>query len=397
MKIAYLSYWGLEDGLTKASVFPNIEILASFDEISKIYLFTIERSEFEVIQFQNQKIIHVPLVSTFRKIRFLNKLSDFLKFPRLINKLIQNNGIDVLICRGAPAGAMALSVSKKSNLPFIVESFEPHAEYMLESKVWSKYSLSYIMEKRWEQKIKKQASALLPVSINYQKKLIEEGIKTNVYLAPCAVDHSEFEFNSEMRDKTRLNLKIDKDKMVGIYVGKFGDIYLKEEFFELLKELKNQLKDLFYFIILSPMDKSEIMDLLKRHKIDFQNVAILKVDHNEVPNYLSAADYGLVTVRPSPHRKYCSPIKTGEYWANGLPVLITEDIGDDSRIITERNAGSIIDLNDLKHSVEKFLGIFKSKNRFKWAEQIMPLAKTYRGFEFTRNAYQKIIEQIEKG
>ncbi|QNL22356.1 glycosyltransferase [Hyphobacterium sp. CCMP332] len=396
MKIAYLSYWGIEDGLTKASVFPNIEILASFHEVSEIFLFTIERSEFEIEQFKNQKIIHVPLVSTFRKIRFLNKLSDFLKFPLLINRRIQDNGIDVLICRGAPAGALALSISKNSNVPFIVESFEPHAEYMLESKVWSKYSLSYILEKRWEQRIKNQALALLPVSINYQKKLIEEGIKRDVYLAPCAVDHSEFEFNSEMRDKTRLNLKIDKDKKVGIYVGKFGDIYLKEEFFELIKELKNHLKDQFYFIILSPMDKSEIMDLLKRHKINFQNIAILKVDHHEVPNYLSAADYGLVTVRPSPHRKYCSPIKTGEYWANGLPVLITEDIGDDSRIITEKNVGSIIDLNDLKHSVEKFMGIFNSKNRYKWAEQIMPLAKTFRGFDFTIKAYQNIIQKIEK-
>ncbi len=397
MKIAYLSYWGIDDGLTKASVFPNIEILASFHEISDIFLLTIERSYFKEQHFQNQKIKHVPLISTFKRLRILNKLSDFIKFPHQINKVIQRNDLDVLICRGAPAGALGLLACKNKDVPFVVESFEPHAEYMLESKVWSRYSISYILEKKWEQSIKNQAFALLPVSMNYQEKLIEEGIESNVFLAPCAVKQTDFEFNSEKRKSTRLNLKIDSEKKVGIYVGKFGDIYLKEEFFLLLKELKKYLNDQFYFIILSPLEKSEIINLLKKHINDIRNIAILKVQHHEVPNYLSAADYGLVTVRPSLHRKYCSPIKTGEYWANGLPVMITKDIGDDSKIITEKKVGSVIDLNDLKQSVEKFMEIFSRNSRNDWAEMIMPLAKTYRGFEFTKKAYQKIIQQIEKG
>ena len=40
-------------------------------------------------------------------------------------------------------------------------------------------------------------------------------------------------------------------------------------------------------------------------------------------------------VKPVPTKRYCTPVKDGEYWALGLPVIITEGISDDSGIIRE--------------------------------------------------------------
>ncbi len=397
MNIAYLSYWGINDGLTKSTVMPHIKILSSFTEINKIYLFTIERESFNELGLDIQKVQHIPLFSKYKSFRLLNKISDFIGFPSKIKSFTKTHNIDLLICRGAPAGAIGLLALKNSSIPFIVESFEPHAEYMLESGVWSKNSLSYILEKSWEQKIKNKAKAILPVSLNYQKKLETEVISAYIILAPCAVNNSEFQFDSLKRELLRNQLQIDVDKTVGIYVGKFGDIYLKEEFFEILKSLQSQLKNRFYFIILSPQDSDEIESLLKRFNLDLELIKVLSVNHEEVPDYLSTADYGIATIRPSQHRKYCSPIKTGEYWANGLPILITEEIGDDSEIIAENNIGEIVRLGEINNSVKSFIEKLNSKSRIEWAQKIMPFAKKYRSFSLIEAAYHKILKEIEKG
>lgn len=398
MRLIYLSYWGINEGLTKASVIPNIKMLEKFEQIEKIDLFTIERNQLENSDGYNSvKTTNHFLISKFKNFRILNKLYDFLSFPNQISRLIKSGNTDILICRGAPAGAIGLLALKKSKIPFIVESFEPHAEYMRESGVWSKFSLSYILEKRWERKIKEKAMALLPVSENYKNTLIKESRTEKIHIAPCAVDAAVFRFDNSERKKLREKLDISKDKTVGIYVGKFGDIYLKDEFFEILKILSNELKEKFHFIILSPQKRNEILSLVNNHNIDTKSLEILNVDHREVPKYLSAADYGLTTVRPSPHRKYCSPIKTGEYWANGLPVLITEGIGDDSDIISQNNIGSLIDLDNIKGSVKNFIEILNSKSRSEWLKEIVPFAKKYRSFEMIKDAYHKILTKIEEG
>jgi hypothetical protein len=55
----------------------------------------------------------------------------------------------------------------------------------------------------------------------------------------------------------------------------------------------------------------------------------------QIPAYLSAADIGFVAVRQWPSKRYCSPIKTGEYLSCGLPVIVPEGVSDDVGKMTE--------------------------------------------------------------
>ena len=92
--------------------------------------------------------------------------------------------IDFIIARGAAAGALAYKAFKKTKVPFYVESFEPHAAYMLESSVWSKNDPRYLFQKRWEGKQKKYATGLMPVSNNYKKQLgnvVRIGMQWNLH------------------------------------------------------------------------------------------------------------------------------------------------------------------------------------------------------------------------
>ena len=62
----------------------------------------------------------------------------------------------------------------------------------------------------------------------------------------------------------------------------------------------------------------------------------------DIPPYLNASDFGFVPVKQSPSRKFCSPIKDGEYWACGVPLLIFKGISDDYLVAEEKEIGIVM-------------------------------------------------------
>jgi glycosyltransferase involved in cell wall biosynthesis len=381
MNILYLGYWGYNEGLTQATILPHLKILAEMSSINQIMFCTIERAEEKDFDCTIPKVIHQPLYSKPSKIPLWDKIQDFIDFPNQLLQLCNQFSIDKIICRGAPAGALAYLVWKKNQISYTVESFEPHAAYMLESGVWKSFDPRYLAQRYWEKKQKQTASGLMPVSEKYKYYLVEkDGVDAHkIDTIPCCVAIDQFAFNSEARVEIRASLSIGNDTVLGIYVGKFGGIYYEGEAFEIFKKLEKKYSS-FHLLILSPDPEKKIKDLAKSSNYSLDSLTIKSVTHKEVPNYLSAADIAFATIKPSEHRKYCSPIKTGEYWANGLPVVITPNVGDDSFIIETENAGLVMDYKD---DIITDLSVFPER------AEITKLAQKYRSFDITKNVYQK--------
>jgi hypothetical protein len=64
--------------------------------------------------------------------------------------------------------------------------------------------------------------------------------------------------------------------------------------------------------------------------------------HDDVTEWLSAADCGMALIRSAGCERGSSPIKIGEYLAAGLPVVATDGIGDYSELIRSKGLGVII-------------------------------------------------------
>jgi hypothetical protein len=298
-----------------------------------------------------------------------------------------------MICRSSLAGAIGYLVSKRTKTPFIVESFEPHADYMLDAGVWDKNGIKYRFQKFWEDKIINHAAAVITVSKYYAEAILSQNNRM-VYSFGCAVDIEQFTFNEQMRNMIRKRLNIE-GCLVGIYVGKFGDIYYGEEAHTIFKSAFEYFGEKFRLIILTPNSKEEILTSLKSTSIDTEKVFVDLVPHTEVPEYLSAADFAFSMVRPAPVRMYCSPIKDGEYWANGLPVLSADGIGEDSDIIKSENAGAIFsnNLSDLTTSLQKLDRLIKGNNRI---GSIREIAVRYRNFDELNHLYNEILNYSDK-
>lgn len=399
INLLYISYWGIQDGLTQSTVLPNIDILQKLDNVESIVLLTIERNSQKVTptRFGNKKVQHIPVYSPDLRPYLLNKTLDFVYFPIKIHQICKRYNVTHILARGAMAGTLAWMVSRLNNLPYFVESFEPHSAYMLQSGVWGLNDLRYKFQHYAENQQLRTADAIITVSDNYRTYLRSAAVPENkLFMIPCCVDLKQFEFSVADRNKIREKLSIKQNDITGIYVGKFGDIYYRDEAFDIISSAFTFFGSAYYQIILTPQPIAEIIQELEKRSVPINRVFVAKVAHHEVPEYLSASDFAFSFVKPAECRKYCSPVKDGEYWANGLPTLLANDIGDDSDIVTDENLGYVFDLSNekLQLAFSHINSMIHSKSNLSRDQRIVQAALKHRGYHIAEDVYRKVFNSI---
>jgi hypothetical protein len=368
MTILYLAYWGVKDGLTVSVVYPHLELLQEKEEIDKIIFVTIEREgayEKKLDPRFNHKVVHQPLFSKNLSIGLINKINDFLIFPKQLKKILIDHQVDLAFTHGMVSGSLTHLVCPKLNIPYYVFA-EPHSEYMLEAGVWKKQDPRYIFQKKWEDGQLNTASGIFSVTENYIQRINKEypkKVSEKAYFAPNAVDLNLFAFNADKRAELRAQLGLTDKDVVGIYVGKFGGIYLEEKAFEIFKTGDALIPNM-KLIILSPQEKETIMTMANTAGYD-KEFLVTKVPHDEVKNYLFAADFGISVQNPKPSNLFLCPLKNGEYWAAGLPIFSIKDVGDDTRRIEADGAlGAIFELDNqesIKHAFGQIHSLIEAK------------------------------------
>lgn len=393
MRVLYLGYWGSKDSLTASTILPSLRVLGAFPQITQIIYCSIERSgEGGIIALP--KVEHVAIPSRDMGSVVLTKVRDYRVIYATLRRLCEKYAIDLMICRSSLAGAFGHRIKRKLGTPYIVESFEPHRDYMVESGVWSRYDLRSFIQSLHEGQQKESADFILPVSSNYVTKLIGEGIdRDKISLLPCCVDLQKFSFDTIVRNAMRdLHSYHDRD-VVGIYVGKFGGIYYDREAFRIFREAFDYFGVRFQLILLSSDEHDGIRMRASQHTIPLERVVIRSVPHDEVNSWLCAADFAFCTVRPAPSRKFCSPVKNGEYWACGLPVVIEPGIGDDSDIIAGEGGGVVVREGNYSAAFRKVEQLL-AQGRSQLAEVIRSIAVQHRDPRRIVDIYREMLNRL---
>lgn len=160
-------------------------------------------------------------------------------------------------------------------------------------------------------------------------------IHSHYSVIPGVADSNDFFFDAPIREWTRRQLGIEEQTTVLVYSGKLDKPWqIPEEIFKVFKTIRSKgiSKFKFHLLILSP-DIEIAVSLQKRYSISDSECTILKSEYQDLKKYYNAADYGLLLREVNLINYVASPTKFAEYLLTGLPVIITEKLGDYSSIV----------------------------------------------------------------
>ncbi len=391
--ILIITYWSYSDALIQNYTLPYAElILKTLPPNSQLFLLTLDKQKSEKSDFNKHEFINNVSIK-YQPFGFWGIIL-WLKTIFILIRLIKKEKIELIHCWCTPAGMIGYLLSVLTGKELIIDSYEPHAEAMVENGAWKKNSFAFKLLFKFEKLQTNRAKYLIAVTQGMKDYSAEKfnHLKNNIFVKPACVDLQLFSFKNKKKSELMHELLFE-NKIVCVYAGKFGGIYLEKEVFDFFKVAERYWGDKFRVLILSAHQTSEINEMCVTSKLNTITVIHKFVSHHQIPDYIGLADFAITPVKSVPTKKYCSPIKDGEYWALGLPVVITNGISDDTDIIMGNKIGSVLkDLNAQSYlkSVKEIDELLKSFSSEELFEKIRPIAEKYRNFEIAKSVYKTI-------
>ena len=217
---------------------------------------------------------------------------------------------------------------------------------------WNEYQVVPLQEWKnsihtWEKLVVLNVDFRIAVSEELVKYWNERyGYSENKHVViPCTLNTS---FRPEILkqeeiENARKKMKFDADDIVLVYSGStagWQSFDLLQGFLQKIINNNKNIKVLF----LSEKDKN--VDQLKAEFPDkiFQTF----VKHSEVSGILKSCDIGILIREKSVTNQVASPTKFAEYLSAGLPVIISEGIGDYTSFVKQNDCGWVLDESPLQ-------------------------------------------------
>jgi glycosyltransferase involved in cell wall biosynthesis len=397
--ILVITTWGFNEGLIQSYCLPYLKIIHAASSSSRIFLVTQEKGKLFSNKVEEEKTrkelaksniyLHDQPYTKFGIRKLFLSVGQFMS----LWWLVLSKGVSHIHAFCTPAGGIGYLLSIVTAKNLVIDSYEPHAESMLENGTWGKNSLAYKIL-WWLEKKQSESADYCIAAASGMKQYAQEkyGVDVkNFQVKPACVDLSLFEFNPLARETIRTELGWNGNTVM-VYAGKFGGIYLDKEVFDLLSVAYISWGDRLRVLLLTANSKEEIFEWANQAKLPLEIFYIIQAPFHKVPEYLSASDVALTPVKPVRSKRYCTPIKDGEYWAMGLPVVIPDQISDDSEIIRKHNAGVVLDeLTEEAYGIAiQKLDILLKEDRQELRQRIRKLAEDYRNYSIAFRAYRKV-------
>jgi glycosyltransferase involved in cell wall biosynthesis len=396
--ILVITQWSFQDALIQVYTLPYVRMMRkNIDPKSRIILVTFEQAHIKLSPAE-AKEVQKKLFS--EGIEWL--ACDYAKptaggIIKMVGSMfniwrtIKKEKIDILHAWCTPAGSMAYLLSKFSGRPLVIDSYEPHSEAMVENQTWKRNGFKHHILFYFEKKLSKHASVIISATEGMKQYALNKyqlAIK-NFFVKPACVDLTKFNLSLH-KDEKLLNEMGLTNKIVAVYAGKFGGIYLTNEVFDFFKQAENKWGDQFRALILTGHSKNEIEKWADEAGFDKKKMIVRSVFHDGIEKLIALGDFGLTPVKPIPTKRYCTPIKDGEYWGLGLPVVITANISDDSDIIEQNNIGAVWKsqtIGEYQAALVKIEQLLKDPQA---AARANSIAKKYRSFDIAENVYKEV-------
>lgn len=346
--VLVFAYYSFLDPVFQSAVLPYFIGFPQKEQYHFVLL-TFEQAAFAMPDSQKQKVRAELAAQNITWIdrtwhsggfKIIKKIYDLCMGTWQAVRLVQQHRACAVYSEGFPGAVIAHYIARVTRKPHIVHTFEPHADYMVECGMWKATSWEAVALKRFTWVVARGAYALLTAT-QAMVDTWKAQTKARFYRVPSCVDLEHFRFCADARIRIRQQYQVEPNEIVVVYLGKLGHMYVAEELFVLFRTFQNleHAGLTFRFMVLTQKEASQLQALLKASGIDPNRFIVAALERADVPAYLSAADIAFCGIRPIPSRRFSSPIKNGEYWACGLPVIIPRGISDDYLLAEHHGIG----------------------------------------------------------
>ena len=256
--------------------------------------------------------------------------------------LIRRHRLDALHARAHVPAAMGL-IARRLAWPrrpaLIFDIRGLMAEEYVDAGRWAPDGVPFRLTKAVEWAAIRRAAAIVVLTERVRRLLFDGRPGAPVTVIPCCADIDALHVEPGTRDRMRARLNLDATPVM-VYLGKTGGWYLESEMADLFALAREQITGL-HFLVLTQSDPEAIRGELERRGVGAGDYTITSAPPGQVGAYLSACDFAISFIEPSPSKIASSPTKIGEYLAAGLPILSTAGVGDLDRLLTPEVAALI--------------------------------------------------------
>lgn len=285
----------------------------------------------------------------------------------------------ILHCGSSQAAVLAVRARESlPNLKVIYQVWGPEAaEYLHTRSIGRSGKIASSVEAEaarlevLQRLAMREADAIICISHEMTRWAIAEygADPVKILEVPCFVDTRRFApVDTETRIAVRSQLGVG-DRFMVVYTGSMFSWQFPERCFDLLNAIRFEIAPGALFVALTT-SPGTMRSQLERHGFDKDSARIVSVAYEDVPRYVAAADLAVLGRNlgeaPSLVNRISSPVKFGEYLSCGVPVILSEGVGDYSRYVGENDLGLVIPYLADEVQVGQMLGRFFERYRNDW-------------------------------
>lgn len=343
-RVLYIVYWGATESLGQSLVLPAVQRLAYMG--ARLTLVTFEKPD-DARNHAVMSEIRSSLAACgvrWIPLRYHKKpkgpATAFDLTQGVVRSLLARlrGRFDIVHARTYIGGLIGLLVAPRLRTPLIYHSEGVYPDEQVDAGVWRFGSRIHRLARRLEQTMYAQADGI--IALSRRGKQETENLptvrtrQTPVIVVPSCVDLSRFvpPLSDERSHNSQLRL---------IYVGSIGGRYDFARLARFVSAVSAESSGV-ELCVLTGQQAGRVKALIHAAGLPASAVSVTRVPHLEVPSILHRQHAGLHFLRPGISKHAGSPTKLGEYWACGLPVVVTSGIGDTDEIIHRERVGVIV-------------------------------------------------------
>jgi glycosyltransferase involved in cell wall biosynthesis len=225
------------------------------------------------------------------------------------------------------------------------------------------WALEHRYYEREERRILLESDAVICVSRKLKEVMVHRYSLTprqagKVHVVPTLASRREFHFDHVRRERARTALGV-QDRFVVVYSGNLRSRWqVPEKLAEAFVAIQQVRPAAFFLVLTQEADRRHLEPLLSRAGVSADAVRMLSCPHEQVVDHLCASDVGLLLRERHAMNEVAAPGKFAEYVLSGLPIVMTEGLGDFSAPMRESEFDCVLpdlaDTDDCRERIQRF-------------------------------------------